>query len=225
MPPLTAPSPPLDDHVSLHWTACYNNYCGVYCQMKDNNYYPRENFWSCHPQICDCPLSHPEELLQITHERRLNSRKACADWQEGKWACPDCRFLVRMENHHLCCSDAPLADTMPQQDREAALIEHTPEPFAMLEDEQLALLTEVVTMIHQTTTQDARCHHVAQRTLEQRMDELHNADQQRFQGMTRVLAEIVTEQQCLNEQLQAQQQASRAVCIYRSPICHRVAPI
>jgi len=84
-----------------------------------------------------------------------------------------------MENYHLCCSDVPLADTIPQQDQEAALIEHTPEPFTMLEDEQLALFSEVVTMIYQITTQEARCHHVAQRTLEQRMDELHNADQQR----------------------------------------------
>jgi len=36
--------------------------------------------------------------------------------------------------------------------------------------------------------------------------------------MTWVLAEIVTEQQRLNNQLQAQLQASRAVPIYRQPI-------
>ena len=42
----TAPSPPLstvgqprtNDHASLHWTACYDDYCGVHRQMKDNNY-------------------------------------------------------------------------------------------------------------------------------------------------------------------------------------------
>jgi hypothetical protein len=166
--PPTAPTPPLeqsrtDNHASLHWTACYDDYCGVHRQMKDNNYYPRENRRSRRPQICDCPLSHPEELLQITRERRLNPRKACADWHKGKRACPDCRFLVRMENHHLRCSAAPLVDpTPPQQDQEAATIEHAPEPSAMLQDEQLALLTEVVTLIHQTTTQDALRHHVAQ---------------------------------------------------------------
>jgi hypothetical protein len=228
--PPTAPTPPLeqsrtDNHASLHWTACYDDYCGVHRQMKDNNYYPRENRRSRRPQICDCPLSHPEELLQITRERRLNPRKACADWHKGKRACPDCRFLVRMENHHLRCSAAPLVDpTPPQQDQEAATIEHAPEPSAMLQDEQLALLTEVVTLIHQTTTQDALRHHVAQRTLEQRMDEFHDADQQRLQGMTQALAGIVTEQQRLNEQLQARQQASRAVRIYRSPIRRRAVP-
>jgi len=47
MPP-TAPSPPLsaagqpraNDHASLHWTACYDDYCKAHRQMKDNNYYP-----------------------------------------------------------------------------------------------------------------------------------------------------------------------------------------
>jgi len=58
-------------------------------------------------------------------------------------------------------------------------------------------------MIHQTTTGDARRNHVVHRTLAQRMNELHDADQQQLKGMTRVLAEIVTEQQRLNAQLQA----------------------
>ena len=47
--PLPAPSPPLstvgqphaNDHASLHWTACYDDYCGAYCQMKDDNYHPQ----------------------------------------------------------------------------------------------------------------------------------------------------------------------------------------
>ena len=46
--PPTPPSPPLsamgqpraDDHSSLHWTACYDDYYGVHRQIKDNNYYP-----------------------------------------------------------------------------------------------------------------------------------------------------------------------------------------
>ena len=61
------------------------------------------------------------------------------------------------------------------------------------QDEQLPLLGEIVTMIHQTTTWDARHNHVVHRKLAQRMNELHDADQQRLEGMTRVLAEIVTE--------------------------------
>ena len=48
----------------------------------------------------------------------------------------------------------------------------------MQQDEQIALLAEVITLIHQTTTQDALCHHVAQRTHEQRMDEIYDAGQQ-----------------------------------------------
>ena len=80
--------------------------------MKDNNYYPRG---SCrrYPQICDCPLSYPEELLQITREQYLNPRKACAAWHKGKRICPNCWFLVQMEKHHLCCSAVPLADIAP----------------------------------------------------------------------------------------------------------------
>jgi len=73
-------------------------------------------------------------------------------------------------------------------------------------------------MIHQTTTRDVRRNHVEHRTLAQGMNELHDADQQRLEGITRVLAEIVTEQQRLNEQLQARQRGSQAVRIYRTPI-------
>ena len=174
----TAPTPPpnTDNHASLHWTACYDDYCGIHRQIKDNNYYPHGS--RCRrPQICDCPLSHPEELLQITHEQCLNPRKVCAAWYKRKRICPDCRFLVQMENHHLRCSVAPLADIAPPQ-QEAIPIEYAPEPLAMQQDEQIALLTEVVTLIHQTTTKDTLRHHVAQRTLEQRMDKIHDADQQ-----------------------------------------------
>jgi len=101
----TAPTPPLkqphtDDHTSLHWTTSYDDYCSVHHQMKNNNYYPRKS-WRRRPQIYDCPLAHPEELLQITRERRLNPRKVYTDWHKGKWTCPDCQFLVHLEKHHL----------------------------------------------------------------------------------------------------------------------------
>ena len=39
---------------------------------------------------------------------------------------------------------------------------------AALQDEQLALQGEIVTMIHQTTTRDARCNHVVHQTLTSR---------------------------------------------------------
>jgi len=46
--PPAAPSPPLsaagqphtNDHASLHWTGCYDNYCNTQRQSTDNNYYP-----------------------------------------------------------------------------------------------------------------------------------------------------------------------------------------
>ena len=32
--------PRRDDRASLHWMACYDDYCHTHRQMKDNNYYP-----------------------------------------------------------------------------------------------------------------------------------------------------------------------------------------
>jgi len=127
-----------------------------------------------------------------------------------------------MENHHLHCSAAApretLADiTPPQQDQENI---NPPVATVALQDEQLALLGEIVTMIHQTTTRDTCRNHVIHRTLAQQMNEFHYADQQQLQQMTNTLGAIITKQQRMNEQLQARQQASRPVRIYRTPI-HR----
>ena len=80
LPPVSAAGQPhLDDHPSLHWTACYDDYCNTHRQSKDNNYYPRRSRRR-RATNCDCPLQHPNELLQVTRERRLNPAKACADW-------------------------------------------------------------------------------------------------------------------------------------------------
>jgi len=87
-----------------------------------------------------------------------------------------------------------------------------------LQDEQLTLLGEIVTMIHQTTTWNARRNHVVQRTLALRMNEFYDADQQQLQQMDNTLGAIITEQQQMEKQLQARQQASRPVRIYRTPI-------
>jgi len=176
-------------------------------------------------QICDCPLPHPDELLAVTRERRLNPVKACTDWHRGKWVCPDCRFLVNLENHHLRCSAAapraPLAD-ITQEDQENAHPTEDPAATAtvaaVLQDEQLTLLGEIVTMICQTTTRDARRNHVVHRTLAQRMNEFHDADQQQLQRMATTMEAIIAEQQRMNEQLRTRQQASRPVRIFRIPI-------
>jgi len=141
-----------------------------------------------------------------------------------------------MEDHHQRCPTTaqrtPVADIMPAPEEQElpGPIEENQEPHAAAatsttpQDEQLALLGEIVTMIHQTTTGEARCNHVVHRTLAQCMNELHDTDQQRLEGMTRVPAEIVTEQQRLNEQLQAWQRGSQAVRIYRTPIRRHAAP-
>jgi len=128
-----------------------------------------------------------------------------------------------MENHHLRCSAAApretLADiTPPQEDQENI---NPAAATAALQDEQLALLGEIVTMIHQTTTRDACHNHVVHRTLTLRMNVFHYADQQQLQQMTNTLGAIITEQQRMNEQLQGWQQTSPSVCIYRTPIRRR----
>ena len=87
-----------------------------------------------------------------------------------------------------------------------------------LQDEQLTLLGEIVTMIHQTTTRDACRNHIVHRKLAQQIYEFHDADQQQLQPITNTLEAIITEQQRMNEQLQARQQASLPVRIYRTPI-------
>jgi len=130
-----------------------------------------------------------------------------------------------MENHHLRCSAAApretLADiTPPQEDQENI---NPAAVTAALQDEQLALLGEIVTMIHQTTTRDVRCNHVVHRTLALRMNEFYDADQQQLQQMTNTLGAIIPKQQRMNEQLQAWQQASQPVHIHCTPIIHRTS--
>ena len=53
------------------------------------------------------------------------------------------------------------------------------------------------------------------------MNEFHDADQQQLQQMTNTLGAIITKQQRMNEQLQARQQASWPIHIYRTPIRRR----
>jgi len=128
-----------------------------------------------------------------------------------------------MENHHLRCSAAApretLADIMPPQEDQENI--NPTAATAALQGKQLALLGEIVTMIHQTTTRDTHRNHVVHRTLAQQMNEFYYADQQQLQQMTNTLGAIITEQHQMNEQLQARQQASRPVRIYRTPISRR----
>jgi len=84
--------------------------------MKDNNYYPqrgnnrcRHNHWPC-----SYPHAYPFELVEVIRNQHLNPHKACTDWQKGKQVCPECRFLVNMENHHLRCSAAAPWNPLPK---------------------------------------------------------------------------------------------------------------
>ena len=77
-----------------------------------------------------------------------------------------------MENHHLRCSTAAPCETLvdimpPQEDQENI---KPPAATTALQEEQLALLGEIVTMIHQTTTQNVCRNHVVHRMLTQRMN-------------------------------------------------------
>jgi len=128
---------------------------------------------------------------------------------------------MNMENHHLRCSAAAPRETLadispPQEDQENV---NPSAATAALQDEQFALLGETVTMIHQSTTRDARRNDIVHRTLAQQMNEFHYADQQQLQQMTNTLGANITEQQRMNKQLQVRQQARRPVRIYHNPIC------
>ena len=239
--PPPAPSPVLspvgqpraNDHTSLHWTACYDDYCGAHHQMKDDNYYPQRgnDHRRRKHQPGRCPNAHPFELAEVICNRHLNPREACADWQKGKQVCPDCRFLVNMEDHHQRCHTMAerilLADiTTPQEDQEntTPLEEATADDEARaatpaaFRDEQISLLHDIVTMLHHTATRDVRHNHAIHWTLTQRMKEFHNADQKQLQWMANTLGAIITEHRRMNEQLQDWQEASGPVCIYRTPI-------
>ena len=67
-PPLSAAGQPhTNDLASLHWTACYDDYCNTHRQIKDHNYYPRRSRRR-RATNCDCALPHPNELLVVTRE-------------------------------------------------------------------------------------------------------------------------------------------------------------
>jgi hypothetical protein len=109
--PPAAPSPPVstvDNHASLHCTACYNDYCNLHHQSKDNAYYPRRanGGHRRNHRPYECPYAHPFELAVVIRNRHLNPRKACADWYKGKRVYPHCRYLVNMDGHENQCGAA-----------------------------------------------------------------------------------------------------------------------
>jgi len=148
--PPAAPSPPvsaIDNHASLHWTACYNDYCNVHRQSKDNAYYPcrangrhRRNH-----RPCECPHAHPFELAEVIRNRHLNPRKACADWYKGKWVCPHCRYLVNMNGHESRCGvtvTIATATTATTTAADAAPTTRIPWAELRTEEEEVGLMAD-----------------------------------------------------------------------------------
>jgi len=109
--------------------------------MKDDNYNPQRGIdrHRHNRRPGSCPHAHPFKLEEVIRNRHLNPCNACADWQKGKRVCPDCQFLVNMEDHHQRCQTMalriPLADiTTPQEDQENT----TPLEDATTDDEARA---------------------------------------------------------------------------------------
>jgi len=132
-----------------------------------------------------------------------------------------------MENHQLRCSTAaprvPLADITPPQEAHA---EENPDVEAATPpDNQICLLAEIITIVQNTVIQEARHNYRIQRLLAQTMRDQHDADQRQLQRMARTLGAIITEQQRMNEQLQARPPASRPTRIHRTIIRRRTPAV
>jgi hypothetical protein len=95
-------------HEDLYWLFCYDDYCSVYLQSKqNNNYLPTTGLagptHQCYNEVCNCRQGYHPELDAVIQAKHLNIRKACQAWQWGKRVCYDCRFLINMEGHGARC--------------------------------------------------------------------------------------------------------------------------
>ena len=188
-------------HASLYWTACYDDYCSTYRQMKDNNYYPSRanNRHRRSHRSCECTSAHPSELTEVIRTRHLDPRKACAAWQKGKRVCPECRFLVNMTDHHRRCGTAsqraPQVETAPKEEHEAPA-----EPIATTTPNQgeqnaaeIEALKRLIALVYRETTLAATQNRNQQRNEARVNNERHEADQVQLQRMIRNLATITQE--------------------------------
>jgi hypothetical protein len=203
--PPPAPSPPLsavgqprtNDHASLHWTACYNDYCGVHRQMKDNNYYPRRaNGRHRHNHQCPCENAHPFELAEVIRNRHLNPRRACAAWRKGKRVCPRCRFLVNMEGHENRCQTTteqrtPLEEIQPPQENQENEVPAAP-PTAT--DESQQTIPRLLAFVYDDLSTNIRQTQVQQRALAQATNEQHQVHQAQLVRITEILGGILAQQ-------------------------------
>jgi ribosomal protein L32 len=117
--PLTPlPTTTYTPHEDLHWSFCYDDYCSIYLQSKqNNNYFPTAGSagptHQRHNELCNCRQGHHPELDAVIQAKRLNIRKACRAWQLGNRVCHDCGFLVNMEGHEARCDASRPAHSSP----------------------------------------------------------------------------------------------------------------
>ena len=52
---------------------------------------------------CYCGETHSPELDEVIRTQRLNPRKACRRWQQGRRICHQCGFLVNLTQHSSRC--------------------------------------------------------------------------------------------------------------------------
>jgi len=221
-----APSPPLsavgqprtNDHASLHWTACYDDYCGVHRQMKDNNYYPRRanGRHRRNHQQCNCENAHPFELAEVIRNRHLNPRRACTDWQKGKRVCPDCRHLVNITNHQQRCTAAPrqtpVMDIPPENPQEN---EGLPQEAPTGTNEDRQGITQILAFVYTDLTRRTRQLRVQQHALAQANTEQHQLHQAQLGQIADLLTGILEQQR--QPQPAPVPTISRPVRIHRTP--------
>jgi hypothetical protein len=79
---------------------------------------------------CYCGETHPPELDEVIRTQRLNPRKACRCWQQGRRICHHCGFLVNLTEHSLRCSNPDRIPISPYDNdiRQTTPIDNQPAP-------------------------------------------------------------------------------------------------
>jgi hypothetical protein len=117
--PLTPlPTTTYSPYEDLHWSLCYDDYCSVHLQSKqNNNYCPTAGSagptHQRHKKLCNCGQEHYPELDAVIQPKHLNIQKACWAWQWAKQVCYDCGFLINMEGHKARCDASRLTHSSP----------------------------------------------------------------------------------------------------------------
>jgi hypothetical protein len=237
-----APSPPLsavrqprtNNHDSLHWTACYDDYCSTHRQMKDNNYYPRRanGRHRRNHQQCPCENAHPFELAEVIRNRHLNPRRACAAWRKGKRVCPRCRFLVNMNGHEDRCQTTteqrtPLEEIQPpQEDQENEAPAATPPPASQETQnaDDIEALRGIIVMIYQDTLRNAHRHRMQAANTARVHEELHQNHHAQMEQVTTLLQGVMNEQERINHHYRQTATINNHMARIHRPPFRRVRP-